>query len=193
MEGVLVRDHMGQHAGAGQPLLDRLGRLGWDGHMLLARPARILSANELADEKRGRNIVQLLTDLVREMGAKPATARAGSLLLREFNDDRHARQVLGESLATATLPSALRLRWTRGRNRGLFRRNRGIILTGEQAQLVRVDALTAGTIPLAEQEVHRMLQLLDTPLGLLECGGLLSNQLVAENDIVGEGNLGVLL
>jgi hypothetical protein len=38
-----------------------------------------------------------------------------------------------------------------------------------------------------------MLQLLDAPLGLLECRGLLSNQLVAENDIVGEGNLGVLL
>jgi hypothetical protein len=51
MEGVLVGDHEGQQAGSRQPLLDRLGRLGWDCHMLPARPAGVLAANELADEE----------------------------------------------------------------------------------------------------------------------------------------------
>ena len=72
MIGVLVGDHMGQQSRTRQPLVDRLGRLGRDGHMLLARPAGVLAADELADEKRGRDVVQLLADLVGEMGAKPA-------------------------------------------------------------------------------------------------------------------------
>jgi hypothetical protein len=37
-----------------------------------------------------------------------------------------------------------------------------------------------------------VLELLDAPLRLLECGGLLPDQLVAQTDVVGEGCLGVL-
>jgi hypothetical protein len=97
MIGKLVGDHMSQENRTGQSHVDPLGRFGRDRDVFLARSTRILSTNELTDEERGRNVVQLLADLIVEMGAKPATARAGSLLLGGFNDDRHARQMLGES------------------------------------------------------------------------------------------------
>jgi site-specific DNA recombinase len=132
MIGELVGDHVGQETRAGQSFVDRLGRLGRDRHMLLTRSTRILAADELADEKRGRNVVQLLADLIVEMGAKPATTRAGSFLLGEFDDDRHARQVLGEGLPTATLPGPLRLLGALGLGVGVLRRGRLVALVGEE-------------------------------------------------------------
>src|SRR5215470_7510051 len=95
-------------------------------------------------------------------------ARADSLVLGEFDDDGHTRQVLGQSLTAATLPGALRLRGALGRDSGLCGKNRVITLLGEEAQLVRVDALAAGTVPLTEQQVDRVLELLDGPPCLLE-------------------------
>ena len=136
--------------------------------MLLARSARILATDELTDEERGRDVVQLLADLIVEVGAKPATTRAGSLVLGEFDDDRHARQVLGERLATATLPGALRLLGALGHDVGVLRRGRLVALLGEESQLVGVEAFAARAVLLTQQHVHRVFELLDPPLSLVE-------------------------
>src|SRR5262249_18690173 len=94
------------------------------------RTDRVLAANELADEEGGRDVVQLLPDLVGEMSADSSAARTDSLVLGQFNDDRHAREVLRQSLTAATLPGALRLRGALGRDSGLCGRNRVITLLG---------------------------------------------------------------
>ncbi len=60
-----------QQSRPGQPLVDGLRHHGRDRHMLLARSASILAADELADEKRGRNTVQLLTDFIIEVVRSP--------------------------------------------------------------------------------------------------------------------------
>ena len=146
----------------------------------------------LLHEKRGRDVVQLLADLIVEVGAKPATTRAGSLLLGEFDDDRHARQVLGESLPTATLPGPLRLLGTLGHNVGVLRGRRLVALLGEESQLVRVEAFAARAVLLTQQHVHRVFELLDPPLSLVERVRLLADQLVTESNVVGEVDLGVI-
>jgi hypothetical protein len=66
--------------------------------------------------------------------------------------------VLGQSLTTATLPGVLRLRKALGRDIRLGARDGLIALLGDESQLVRVDALAARSVPLAQQLVDRMLQ-----------------------------------
>ena len=89
-------------------------------------------------------------------------------MLGEFNHDRHARQVLGQGLTAATLPGVLRLRWALGHNVGILPKDGLVDLVGEQSQLVRVEAFAARTVLLTEQHVHRVFELLDPPLSLLE-------------------------
>src|SRR5262249_18012430 len=60
---------------------------------------------------------------------------------------------------------------------------------GDQRELVGVDALPAGTMLAAEQPLDLVLQLLDPPLGLLDGGGLLADDLVAEVQVVGQGRV----
>src|SRR5262245_15348176 len=100
------------------------------------------------------------------MSANFAASWAESLVLGQFDDNRHTRQVLRQRLATRTLPRALQLGWARERDRGLLGRNRVITLTGEESQLVRVDEFAARAVPLTQQEVDRVFELLDAPLGL---------------------------
>jgi hypothetical protein len=157
--------------------------------MLLARSTSVLATNGLTDEKRGRNVVQLLADFIVEVGAKAPTTRAGSLLLGEFDDDRHAWQMLGKSLTTATLPGAFRLGFLRALRLdvGFGRREELVALVGEESQLVGVESFAPRAELLAEQDIHRVFELLDPPLGLLERVRLLADQLVAEGDLIGEG------
>jgi len=146
----------------------------------------------LTDEKRGRNVVQLFADLIVEVGAKPAATRAGSLLLGEFDHDRHARQVLGEGLPTATLPGPLGFRRTLGHDIGFLRCGCFVALLGEESQLVGVEAFAARAVLLAQQHVHRVFELLDPPLSIVEGFRLLADQLVTEGNVVGEFDLGVV-
>jgi hypothetical protein len=136
--------------------------------MLLARPVGILATDELTDEERAWDIVQLLGNLIVKVGAKPATTRANSLVLGEFDHNRYTRQVLGECLATGAFPGALRFHWAVGNNFGSCRRDGLIVLLGEESKLVEVDAFTARAVFLTQEYVHRMFELLDPPLCVLE-------------------------
>jgi hypothetical protein len=136
--------------------------------MFLARSAGILATDELADKERGRDIIQLLGDLIVKVGAKPATIRAGSLMFGEFDHDWYTRQVLGEFLAAGTFLGALRFCRALWHNLGGWRRDGFVVLLGEESKLVRVDAFAAGAVFLTQEYVHRMFELLDPPLSVLE-------------------------
>ena len=96
---VLAGDHLGQQARTGQALVNRLGRLGRDRHVLLTRWAGVLAPHELADEQRGWDILQLLADLLAERHPNLAAAGADPLLLREFTLTR-ALQEYGRLIKT---------------------------------------------------------------------------------------------
>jgi hypothetical protein len=136
--------------------------------MLLARSAGILATDELTDEERSRDIVQLFGDLIVEMVAKPTATRTGSLVFGEFDHYRYARQVLGQRLATATLPGALWFRWVLGHNFGIRGRDGFVALLGKESKLVGVEAFAARAVFLTQEYVHRMFELLDPPLSVLE-------------------------
>ena len=79
-----------------------------------------------------------------------------------------------------------------GHNVGVLRREGLVALLGEESQLVGVEAFAARTVLLTQQHVHRVFELLDPPLSLVERIRLLADQLVAEGNVVGEGDLGVI-
>src|SRR5262249_52643237 len=62
---------------------------------------------------------------------------------------------------------------------------------GEQRELLGLDALPSGTMLAAEQLLDLVLELLDPPLGLLDGGGLLADDLVAQGQIGGQGGGGL--
>src|SRR5262249_22224891 len=64
-------------------------------------------------------------------------------------------------------------------------------LVGEEPELVGIDALPPGTILAAEQLLDLVLELLDPPLGLLDGGGLLADDLLAEVQVGGQGRVGL--
>src|SRR5262245_7311666 len=119
------------------------------------------------------------------MGAKPATAWTGSFFFRQFDDEGDARQMRGESLATATLPGTLRPPGILERNVG-FRGDGLVAFLGEESQLVRVDPFAARPVLLTQQQVHRVLELLNPKLSLLKRVRLLADQLVAEGQVLGQ-------
>ena len=189
---VLARDRLGQEPRAGQPLVDRLRRLVRDRDVLLAGPTGVAESDVLDDEERGRDVLQLLADLLADLDAHVAAVRAGQLLGGQFVLDPLPGQVLGEPLPPASPPPPLRLRVLR--LRGLLRGILGDVfgrVVGEQAELVGIDALPPGTVLATEQLLDLMLQLLDPPLGLLDRVRLLADDLVAEVQVVGQGRGGL--
>jgi hypothetical protein len=146
----------------------------------------------LLHEKRGWSIVELLADLIAEVGTKFSATGAGPLILGEFDDDRNAWQLLGECLPAATLQGTLRHRWTFDNSVGFLRCCRLIPRLGEESQLVRVEAFAPRAIFLSQQQVHGVFELLDAPLSHVQRICLLADQLVAQGNIVGESRLGII-
>jgi hypothetical protein len=187
--GVLPRDHLCEQTGAGQPLLDRLGRLARDGDVLLAVAAGDLYPDVLDDEQRGRAVVELLARLLPDRCAIPPAPGAGPLLGRDFVDPPLARQVGRQATPSMALERPcpqwggwLR-RWLRGRCGGS-----PLVLgrVDEEEQLVGIDSLRSRAVQPSQEEVEAVAELLDLPLCGPQAGRHLTDHPVADGQVIGQ-------
>ena len=115
---ILVDDDLGQQSGAGQPLVDRLRRLGGHGDLAFATLAGVLDLLVLDDEHLGRLVVVLFGGLDADLAAGVAALGAAAFRLRQFVTPLFATQMCRR------LPPAVRLALAASAGRLVRRRRR---------------------------------------------------------------------
>ena len=66
---IFADNHLGQQPWSGQPLLDRLGEPLGNDHIGLARLTGVFGPHILDHDQAGRNVIELLADLLADLGA----------------------------------------------------------------------------------------------------------------------------
>lgn len=105
--GIFTDGDLGEQAGSGNALIDRLRRQRGDGDALVTLGAGVFAADVLVDEERGGDVVELLGDLFAELLLDAAAAGTEALGLGEFMDDALAAKVFGEGFAAVALAFGL--------------------------------------------------------------------------------------
>ena len=188
--GVLADGHLGHQPRPGQPLLDRLGEPLGDDDVPLATLAGVLGPHVLQDDQAGRDVLELLADLLADPDPHRAAVGTGEPLGRDVVEDRLARQVGRQRLAAvATFPGRARRRRRRvGRRRRLGGRGLGgrQDLAGEEQELGGVDRLGLAAVPLAEEQLELVLELLGEVRLLDERLQQLADELMAGLQVGGQ-------
>ena len=170
--GVLADGHVGQEPRPGQPLLDRLGEPLGDDDVPLAGLAGVLGPHVLQDDQAGRDVLELLADLLADPDPHRAAVGAGELLGRDVVEDRLARQAGRQRLAAVAIllgraggagpaaPSA------GGVGSGAAGSGCRQDLAGEEQELGGVELLGLAAVALAQELFELVLELL-VEVGLL--------------------------
>ena len=172
----------------GKPLLDRLGEPLGDDDVPLAGLAGVLGPHVLQDDQAGRNVLELLADLLADPGPHGAAVGTGKLLGGDVVENGLTRQAGGQRLAAVPLL----LGWAR-RSRSRRRVGRRVgsggfggrgfpgrqDLAGEEQELSGVELLGLAAITLAQELFELVLELLVEVSLLGERLQQLANELMA--------------
>src|SRR5271157_4148900 len=102
MIGIFADNHLSQYSWTGQPLLDRLGEPLGAHHVAGTRLAGVLAPHVLDHHHAGRDVLELLTDLLADADAKGAAVGTRKQFGGDVVDLAAAGQVLGQRLAAVT-------------------------------------------------------------------------------------------
>src|SRR5271157_4664649 len=112
MIGIFADNHLSQYSWTGQPLLDRLGEPLGAHHVAGTRLAGVLAPHVLDHHHAGRDVLELLTDLLADADAKGSAVGTRKQFGGDVVELAAAGQVLGQRLAAVT--GLLGRRWLGG-------------------------------------------------------------------------------